>query len=104
MLTWTKLIPDASVSILEWTTIQQRIDTLLGGDPRAIRWHELNRLFVFKEMYGANAAIVHVRAVLDDHVAPSDVTTALGQTGSIIWEYRKDNGKPAVITAWYLND
>lgn len=106
------IIPNAklTVSILERTTLRERIDTILAVDHRVIQWHAVNRLSYLLEKRG-NAKIVLVQVILDDNGDPTptthppiNITRAMGDTGVILWEYRKDKDKPAVITAWYLED
>lgn len=106
------IIPNAkqTVLILERTTLRERINTLRSVDPRAIQWHQLNRMFYLLETKG-DAEIVLAQITLEDGGDPTptthppiDVTRAMGDTGVILWEYRKDKDKPAVITAWYLED
>lgn len=101
------IIPNAnlSTSILEQTTLRGRIVTLMGGDWRTIQWHAVHRLTHLMEAMG-NAPIVLAQITIEDQPPQSrfDVTRAMGDTGVILWEYRKDNDKPAVITAWYFAD
>lgn len=100
-----------SVSILDRTTLRDRIDTLIAVDYRAIQWHAVNRLSYLLEKRG-NAPIVLVQITLDGDTSataptkypPINITRAMSDTGVILWEYRKDNDKPAVITAWYFDD
>lgn len=101
------VIPNAkiTVSILERTTLQERIDTVLAGRWQTIHWHTVHRLTYLLEAMG-NAPIVLAQIIIEDQPPQShfDVTRAMGDTGVILWEYRKDNDKPAVITAWYFTD
>ena len=93
------VLPNAkiTVSILERTTLRERIDTLLGGRWLAIHWHTVHRLTHLLETMG-NAPIVLTQITIEDQPPQSrfDVTKAMGDTGAILWEYRKDNDKPAV--------
>ena len=105
------IIPNAklTVSILDEqrTTLRERIDTLLAVDRRTIQWHEVNRLSYLLEQTG-DAPIVRVQITVKDKTTgvathpPINITRAMGDTGVILWEYRKDKDKPAVITAWYF--
>lgn len=99
-----------STLILDRTTIRERIDTLLAEDRRAIQWHAVNRLSYLLEKRG-DAEIVLVQITLDNSGDPTptthppiNITRVMGDTGVILWEYRKDKDKPAVITAWYFED
>ncbi len=99
-----------STLILERTTLRERINTLRSVDPRAIQWHQLNRMFYLLETKGdAEIMLVQItlHAISDPTPTthpPIDVTRAMGDTGVILWEYRKDKDKPAVITAWYFEN
>ncbi len=107
------IIPNATitVSILERTTLRERIDTMMAADSRAIQWYALNRFSHLLAVRG-NAPIVLAQITLADAASnptptkhpPINITRAMGDTGVILWEYRKDNDQPAVITAWYFSD
>jgi len=106
------VIPNVTttVSILDRTTLRKRINTLRSVDSRAIQWHQLNRMFYLLETKG-DAEIVLAQITLEDGGDPTptthppiNITRAMGDTGVILWEYRKDNDKPAVIMAWYFAD
>lgn len=101
-----------STSILEQTTLRERIDVLLATDRRVIQWHAVNRLsYLLERRGGSDAPIVLVQITLDDSGDPTpttyppiDISRAMSETGVILWEYRKGKDKPAVITAWYFTD
>ena len=62
------VLPNAkiTVSILERTTLRERIDTLLCGDWRTIQWHAVHRLTHLLETMG-NAPIVLAQITIEDH-------------------------------------
>ena len=79
-----------STLILERTTIRERINTLRSVDPRAIQWHQLNRMFYLLETKG-DAEIVLVQITLGDSGDPTptthppiDITRAMSETGVIL--------------------